>query len=88
MHTDGKKAARRKTRKAMRISAAAGKTAQGGKTAAKGPSGRRRVRPYCIPMAFAALIVLVLPVLIRPWAHRRLRRIFVPVLAVTVLPAL
>ena len=67
MHTDGKSGAPGNAQSNEDIRSGGKNGAEGGKTAAKdAPSGRRRVRPYCIAMAFAALIVLVLPVLIRP----------------------
>ena len=65
MHTDGKSGAPGNAQSNEDIRSGGKNGAEGGNTAAKVPSGRRRVRPYCIAMAFAALIVLVLPVLIR-----------------------
>lgn len=89
MHTDGKSGAQENAQGNEDIRSGGKNGAEGGKTAAKDvPSGRRRVRPYCIAMAFAALIVLVLPVLIRPVGAQEAAAYLVPVLAVTVLPAL
>ena len=88
MHTDGKSGAPENAQSNEDIRSGGKNGAEGGKTAAKVPSGRRRVRPYCIAMAFAALIVLVLPVLIRPVGTQEAAAYLVPVLAVTVLPAL
>ena len=87
MHTDGKSGAPGNAQ-SEDIRSGGKNGAEGGKTAAKVPSGRRRVRPYCIAMAFAALTVLVLPVLIRPVGAQEAAAYLVPVLAVTVLPAL
>lgn len=88
MHTDGKSGAPGNAQSNEDIRSGGKNGAEGGKTAAKVPSGRRRVRPYCIAMAFAALAVLVLPVLIRPVGTQEAAAYLVPVLAVTVLPAL
>lgn len=89
MHTDGKSGAQENAQSNEDIRSGGKNGAEGGKTAAKDvPSGRRRVRPYCIAMAFAALIVLVLPVLIRQAGAQEAAAYLVPVLAVTVLPAL
>lgn len=89
MHTDGKSGAPGNAQSNEDIRSGGKNGAEGGKTAAKdAPSGRRRVRPYCIAMAFAALTVLVLPVLIRPVGAQEAAAYLVPVLAVTVLPAL
>ena len=88
MHTDGKSGAPGNAQSNEDIRSGGKNGAEGGKTAAKVPSGRRRVRPYCIAMAFAALAVLVLPVLIRPVGAQEAAAYLVPVLAVTVLPAL
>lgn len=89
MHTDGKSGAQENAQSNEDIRSGGKNGAEGGKTAAKDvPSGRRRVRPYCIAMALAALIVLVLPVLIRPVGAQEAAAYLVPVLAVTVLPAL
>lgn len=89
MHTDGKSGAQENAQGNEDIRSGGKNGAEGGKTAAKDvPSGRRRVRPYCIAMAFAALIVLVLPVLIRQAGAQEAAAYLVPVLAVTVLPAL
>lgn len=89
MHTDGKSGAQENAQGNEDIRGGGKNGAEGGKTAAKDvPSGRRRVRPYCIAMAFAALIVLVLPVLIRQAGAQEAAAYLVPVLAVTVLPAL
>lgn len=88
MHTNGKSGAPGNAQ-SEDIRSGGKNGAVGGKTAAKdAPSGRRRVRPYCIAMAFAALAVLVLPVLIRPVGAQEAAAYLVPVLAVTVLPAL
>lgn len=89
MHTDGKSSAPGNAQSNEDIRSGGKNGAEGGKTAAKDvPSGRRRVRPYCIAMALAALIVLVLPVLIRQAGAQEAAAYLVPVLAVTVLPAL
>lgn len=89
MHTDGKSGAPENAQSNEDIRSGGKNGAEGGNTAAKdAPSGRRRVRPYCIAMAFAALAVLVLPVLIRPVGTQEAAAYLVPVLAVTVLPAL
>lgn len=88
MHTDGKSGAPGNAQSNEDIRSGGKNGAEGGNTAAKVPSGRRRVRPYCIAMAFAALIVLVLPVLIRPVGTQEAAAYLVPVLAVTVLPTL
>ena len=89
MHTDGKSGAQKNAQSDEDIRSGGKNGAEGGKTAAKDvPSGRRRVRPYCIAMALAALIVLVLPVLIRQAGAQEAAAYLVPVLAVTVLPAL
>lgn len=88
MHTDGKSGAQENAQGNEDIRSGGKNGAEGGKTAAKVPSGRRRVRPYCIAMALAALIVLVLPVLIRQAGAQEAAAYLVPVLAVTVLPAL
>lgn len=88
MHTDGKSGAPENAQSNEDIRSGGKNGAEGGKTAAKVLSGRRRVRPYCIAMAFAALIVLVLPVLIRQAGAQEAAAYLVPVLAVTVLPAL
>lgn len=89
MHTDGKSGAQENAQGNEDIRSGGKNGAEGGKTAAKDvPSGRRRVRPYCIAMAFAALIVLVLPVLIRQAGAQEAAAYLVPVLAVTMLPAL
>ena len=88
MHTDGKSGAPGNAQSNEDIRSGGKNGAEGGNTAAKVPSGRRRVRPYCIAMAFAALTVLVLPVLIRPVGAQEAAAYLVPVLAVTVLPAL
>lgn len=89
MHTDGKSGAPGNAQSNEDIRSGGKNGAEGGNTAAKdAPSGRRRVRPYCIAMAFAALIVLVLPVLIRQAGAQEAAAYLVPVLAVTVLPAL
>lgn len=89
MHTDGKSGAPGNAQGNEDIRSGEKNGAEGGKTAAKdAPSGRRRVRPYCIAMALAALIVLVLPVLIRQAGAQEAAAYLVPVLAVTVLPAL
>lgn len=88
MHTDGKSGAPGNAQSNEDIRSGGKNGAEGGNTAAKVPSGRRRVRPYCIAMAFAALAVLVLPVLIRPVGTQEAAAYLVPVLAVTVLPAL
>ena len=89
MHTDGKSGAQENAQGNEDIRSGGKNGAEGGNTAAKDvPSGRRRVRPYCIAMAFAALIVLVLPVLIRQAGAQEAAAYLVPVLAVTVLPAL
>lgn len=89
MHTDGKSGAPGNAQSNEDIRSGGKNGAEGGKTAAKdAPSGRRRVRPYCIAMALAALIVLVLPVLIRQAGAQEAAAYLVPVLAVTVLPAL
>lgn len=88
MHTDGKSGAPGNAQSNEDIRSGGKNGAEGGKTAAKVPSGRRRVRPYCIAMALAALIVLVLPVLIRQAGAQEAAAYLVPVLAVTVLPAL
>lgn len=88
MHTDGKSGAQENAQGNEDIRSGGKNGAEGGKTAAKVPSGRRRVRPYCIAMALAALTVLVLPVLIRPVGAQEAAAYLVPVLAVTVLPAL
>ena len=88
MHTDGKSGVPGNAQSNEDIRSGGKNGAEGGNTAAKVPSGRRRVRPYCIAMAFAALAVLVLPVLIRPVGAQEAAAYLVPVLAVTVLPAL
>lgn len=88
MHTDGKSGAPGNAQSNEDIRSGGKNGAEGGKTAAKVPSGRRRVRPYCIAMALAALIVLVLPVLIRQAGAQEAAAYLVPVLAVTVLPTL
>lgn len=88
MHTDGKSGAQENAQGNEDIRSGGKNGAEGGKTAAKVSSGRRRVRPYCIAMALAALIVLVLPVLIRQAGAQEAAAYLVPVLAVTVLPAL
>ena len=88
MHTDGKSGAQENAQSNEDIRSGGKNGAEGGKTAAKVPSGRRRVRPYCIAMALAALIVLVLPVLIRRAGAQEAAAYLVPVLAVTVLPTL
>lgn len=88
MHTDGKSGAQENAQGNEDIRSGGKNGAEGGKTAAKVPSGRRRVRPYCIAMALAALIVLVLPVLIRQAGAQEAAAYLVPVLAVTVLPTL
>ena len=88
MHTDGKSGAPGNAQSNEDIRSGGKNGAEGGKTAAKVPSGRRRVSPYCIAMALAALIVLVLPVLIRQAGAQEAAAYLVPVLAVTVLPAL
>lgn len=88
MHTDGKSGVPGNAQSNEDIRSGGKNGAEGGNTAAKVPSGRRRVRPYCIAMAFAALIVLVLPVLIRPVGTQEAAAYLVPVLAVTVLPTL
>ena len=89
MHTDGKSGAPGNAQSNEDIRSGGKNGAEGGKTAAKdAPSGRRRVRPYCIAMSLAALIVLVLPVLIRQAGAQEAAAYLVPVLAVTVLPAL
>ncbi len=89
MHTDGKSGAPGNAQSNENIRSGGKNGAESGNTAAKdAPSGRRRVRPYCIAMAFAALAVLVLPVLIRPVGAQEAAAYLVPVLAVTVLPTL
>lgn len=88
MHTDGKSGAQENAQGNEDIRSGGKNGAEGGKAAVKAASGRRRVRPYCIAMAFAALIVLVLPVLIRQAGAQEAAAYLVPVLAVTVLPAL
>lgn len=88
MHTDGKSGAPGNAQSNEDIRSGEKNGAEGGKAAVKAASGRRRVRPYCIAMALAALIVLVLPVLIRQAGAQEAAAYLVPVLAVTVLPAL
>ena len=89
MHTDGKSGVPGNAQSNEDIRSGGKNGAEGGNTAAKdAPSGRRRVRPYCIAMAFAALIVLVLPVLIRPVGAQEAAAYLVPVLSVSLLPSL
>ena len=64
MHTDGKSGAPGNAQSNEDIRSGGKNGAEGGNTAAKVPSGRRRVRPYCIAMAFAEVAFKNLPVIV------------------------
>lgn len=70
MHTDGKSGVPGNAQSNEDIRSGGKNGAEGGKAAVKAASGRRRVRPYCIAMALAALIVLVLPAFLLPYLKK------------------